>query len=49
MREHWYFIYVTCCPACGRCEEVRERRYGPRPEAWEDRHEYSEFWDYCEL
>lgn len=42
MSEYWYFISVWACVLCGRTEEIRERRYGPRPERWEDRHEYVE-------
>lgn len=47
LRPHWYYIVVHYCPACGGERVFRERRYGPRPEAWEDRHEWKEVWDYC--
>lgn len=40
MPEHWYFIRVYECPICGRWEEERERRYGPKPERAEDRYEF---------
>lgn len=45
---HWYFISTWECPICGRSKTYRERQYTPRPEAWEDRHEYREVWDYCD-
>lgn len=47
MPKHWYFISVWTCPICGLSEEYRERRPYPRPEKWEDRHEYEEAYDYC--
>ena len=42
MKGHWYYISVTACALCGREKVYRERRYDPRPERWEDRHEYHE-------
>ncbi len=44
----WYFIYSNYCPICGRTDEWRERRYGPKPDKWEDRHQFSEVYDYCD-
>lgn len=41
-RPHWYFIYSDFCVLCMRTETERERRYTPRPERWEDRHELTE-------
>lgn len=38
----WYFIHVWECVLCGSSEETRERREGPRPEHWGDRHDYDE-------
>lgn len=42
MAGYWYFIYVTECVLCGGGDEWRERRYTPKPEKWEDRHEFSQ-------
>jgi hypothetical protein len=42
-RKYWYFIYYEECVLCGRNEEFRERRYTPRPEKYEDRHEFSQY------
>lgn len=36
------------CPVCGRSDTERERRYDPRPEAWEERHEYYTAYDWCD-
>ena len=48
MKPHWYFIYEDYCPVCGRSDTTRERRYTPRPEAWELRHSFSEHYDWCQ-
>ncbi len=42
--KFWYFISVGECALCGREDVGRERRNTPRPEKWEDRHE---FWQYA--
>lgn len=47
----WYFIYVTTCPVCGKSREERVRvktEFEPRPENWEDRHQFEENWDGCQ-
>ena len=36
---HWYFISIDYCDVGGHEFVTRERRAGPRPEQWEDRHE----------
>ena len=41
--KYWYFIAIRECVLCGNIEEDRYRRYTPRPENPEDRHEYSQF------
>jgi hypothetical protein len=41
-RPCWYFITVWTCVLCGREDEIRERRYTPRPEHYGDRHEFIE-------
>jgi hypothetical protein len=41
-QPHWYFIYLWCCVLCGKTEETRERRYTPRPDDYNQRHEFSE-------
>lgn len=38
----WYFIYETTCALCWHMTVERERRYTPRPERYEDRHEFTE-------
>ena len=38
----WYFIHVWSCVLCGRTLETRERMTTPRPERYEDRHEFIE-------
>lgn len=48
-RKYWYFISEDYCPVCGHVKIARERMYTPRPEAWEDRHECVEFYDYCDV
>lgn len=46
----WYFISYIECPVCGKEEEFRERRFGPRPEAYEDRHDFRQIiYDHCDL
>lgn len=47
MGKYWYFITYLECPVCWRHSEYRERRYTPRPEAYEDRHKFIEHYDYC--
>ena len=47
-RKCWYFITIEECPICGRGPETRERRYGPRPDRYEDRHEFAVVYDYCD-
>lgn len=46
--RHWYFTDEHYCPICGRSDGGRQRVYGPRPEAWEDRHYFTESYDYCD-
>ena len=46
--RHWYFIDTHYCPPCGKEDVSRQRVYGPRPEAWEDRHAFSESYDWCD-
>jgi hypothetical protein len=46
-RPHWYFITYYECPVCGRGQELRERRYGQKPDRWWDRHEYVDDYDHC--
>lgn len=46
--QHWYFITYRECPICGREIQERERRYGPRPEHYEDRREFVVHYDYCD-
>jgi hypothetical protein len=45
---YWYHISSYYCPICGRDDTFRERRYTPRPDRWEDRHEFKEVYDYCD-
>jgi hypothetical protein len=46
--KYWYFISVYSCPVCGKEEVFRERRYTPRPNAWEDRHYWNDrAYDWC--
>jgi len=45
--RYWYFINEDYCPPCGRTDVSRERIYGPRPDRWEDRHQFSEIYDWC--
>lgn len=47
-RPYWLFITTDFCPQCGSTRTYRERRYTPRPERWEDRHEDNEVWDSCD-
>jgi len=47
-RPYWYFVTEEYCPACSRSQRYLERRYTPRPERWEDRHEAIEVYDYCD-
>jgi hypothetical protein len=48
-RPHWYFIYEESCPVCGHTRIYRERRYGSRPERWEDRHDIDYMaYDWCD-
>jgi hypothetical protein len=42
-KKYWCYIVCDWCVLCGRSRETRERRYTPRPEKWEDRHEYTEY------
>ena len=48
MIAYWYFITVYYCPQCGRSRTYKDRRNGPKPIKWEDRHEEIEAWDYCD-
>lgn len=47
--KYWYYIIEDDCPVCMRTSTERERRPGPKPIMWEDRHEYTETWDGCGL
>lgn len=47
--KYWYYITNDSCPACGSEDISKERMYTPKPEKWEDRHHYTETWNYCEL
>ena len=47
--RHWYFTDEHYCPVCSRSVVSRHRVYGPRPEAWEDRHYFVESYDYCDV
>ena len=38
-RPHWYFIGIDYCDVGGHEIVSRERRYDPRPDGWEDRHD----------
>lgn len=46
---HWYMVTVVWCPACLAERTYRTRRYDPRPENWNDRHEWIQHWNGCEL
>jgi hypothetical protein len=46
-RPHWYMITTYYCPVCGNESTYRERRYDPRPEAYEDRHKFIQSFDWC--
>lgn len=46
-KKYWYMTYVEYCPVCGKEDTWRERRYTPRPEKWEDRHDFKEVYDWC--
>lgn len=43
----WYFVSTWYCPICSATTVYKERRHTPKPEAWEDRHEVEEAYDYC--
>lgn len=47
-RGSWYYIEIHYCPVCGSTRTFRERQDSPRPEHWDDRHGYHEFYDYCD-
>lgn len=48
-RGAWYFISVDICPVCGHEEVWRERREGPRPTDWKERHDVNfSAYDWCE-
>lgn len=40
---HWYRIYVSECPVCGRGDEVRERIYGRKPKDPNKRYVYETY------
>lgn len=46
-RRRWYAITYHECPACGRGETYRERRYTPKPKRQGERVEHYEMYDYC--
>ena len=45
---HWYFISDIYCPLCGHSVRTRTRMYSEKPEAWDDRHDFEEGYDYCD-
>lgn len=47
-RRVWYFLFWDYCPACNRLTVSRQRRYGPRPDDWHQRHLITEVWDGCD-
>jgi len=47
MKAHWYFITYYYCPMCHDVKEHRQRMYTARPDAWEDRHQEIEQYDWC--
>jgi hypothetical protein len=36
-RKHWYRIWYTECPLCGRSKTYRERKYTKRPKNMRNR------------
>jgi hypothetical protein len=40
MKKHWYHQTFYECPACGRTDYLRERRYGKKPKKPCDRYSY---------
>ena len=47
MPQHWYLIYTTECPPCGRTKTTREHKYGPRPDDIDQRYEWHQYWCGC--
>ena len=47
-RRYWYYVHTDYCPVCGKDDTARERIYGPRPEAREDRSSFHETYDWCD-
>ena len=46
-RPHWYKLYISECPVCGRGYTERERVYGQKPNDISKRYIYNVTWDYC--
>jgi hypothetical protein len=46
-RPHWYRIYITECPQCGRSHEDRIRVHGTKPDDPAERYVHIEHWDGC--
>lgn len=44
----WYYITEIYCPICSYTKVYRERKYGIKPERYEDRHEVVETYDGCQ-
>lgn len=45
----WYKHYISECPVCGRGRTERTRMPPPRPDDDQERWEYEQVWDYCDL
>jgi hypothetical protein len=45
--KYWYKIIIEECPPCGRSEVHRERMYTDKPEDYNDRYEYHQYWCGC--
>lgn len=49
MKKYWYKFLMHWCPICGKETKWKERIYDrPKPKDIEDRHVYSEIYDYCD-
>lgn len=47
-KTHWYKIFISECPACGRSSSWRERQKGNKPKDINKTHVYKQYWDYCD-
>ena len=47
-KKYWYRFSIQICPVCGQeYQHEKERVFTPKPKDWNERHEITQIYDYC--